>query len=88
MKVPRWWHVHRDPDWQVQGVHRYEQCRCGARRASRAFSTLDGPSRADWPTLRDRHGVWRDSSGWQPEPPGGWPKPRQKPARPGLDGDR
>jgi len=69
-----WWHIHRDPDWQVEGIHRYDECRCGARRTTRYYSNLEGPSRPDWPSRRDEHGVWPDSSGWQRQPPGGWPR--------------
>jgi hypothetical protein len=56
---------HSDPTWQIIGCHRYEQCRCGARRTSRAYSNLMGPVAADWPDQCDSHGQYRDSSGWQ-----------------------
>jgi len=68
----RWPHFHRDPDWQVDGANRYRQCRCGARRVTRAYATIVGPSRRGWPSLVDRHGVPRNSSGWVPEPATGW----------------
>lgn len=81
-----WLHLHRDPNWQQHGIHRYDQCRCGARRTMRAYASIAGPSRADWPSLVDRHGVERDSSGWQPEPAGGWPTPQPKPKPPTSPG--
>lgn len=64
-----WWrrmlHIHRDPDWQTRGVWRYFECRCGARRVSRATRNLMGPSDRAWPSLRDRHGEHVDDTGWR-----------------------
>jgi hypothetical protein len=71
-----WWlgllHVHYDRDWQLVGVHVYEQCRCGARKTTHAVAGLDGPSAVGWPYRRNRHGVLHRSSGWQMPPDGGW----------------
>lgn len=77
-----WWHLHHDPNYTVDAVHRYDECRCGARRTTWIAVNLIGPTRADWPPLVDRHGFYRQSSGWQPEPAGGWPPPPPKPAPP------
>lgn len=68
----RWLHIHRDYDYQVVNVHRYEQCRCGARRTSRHYSNMDGPVACGWPDTRDRHGELQWTSGWVAPPPGGW----------------
>ena len=59
-------HRHRDPAWQQRDVHRYYECRCGAKRVTRAFSNLDGPSDPAWPPLRDLHGQMVMDSGWTP----------------------
>jgi hypothetical protein len=56
---------HRDPNWRIFGAHRYEQCRCGARRTTLAYANRRGPEAPDWPSRRDCHGVDQDSSGWQ-----------------------
>jgi hypothetical protein len=64
-----WWcrllHIHYDPTWQTIGSHCYEQCRCGARRVTRAHTNIMGPVATDWPSQRDLHGVHRDSSSWR-----------------------
>ena len=67
-----WPHFHRDPSWREVGVHRYHQCRCGARRVERPTLNLAGPTASDWPPLFDRHGRDVDRSGWQMPPPDGW----------------
>ena len=62
MKLPHL--VHRDPHWRIIGVHRYYQCKCGARRVMRAYSNLMGPVDPGWPDLFDKHGQFLDDSGW------------------------
>jgi hypothetical protein len=62
MRLPHW---HRDPDWRLVGANIYEQCHCGARRTRVAYANLRGPVARDWPDMRDKHGVMRESSGWQ-----------------------
>ena len=58
-------HRHRDPDWQLVGCNRYEQCRCGARRVSRAYANIVSPVAIDWPPMRDQHNQASNTSGWQ-----------------------
>jgi hypothetical protein len=81
-------HWHRDPDWEIRNVHRYEQCWCGARRTSRAYSNLDGPIEGGWPDTIDRHGVERFTSGWMREPVTGWPEPEEFRPPPPIDWPR
>lgn len=57
-------HVHRDPNWQSNGIHAYYQCRCGARRVRRVSQTMHGPMDHGWPSLTDRHGMPVTDSGW------------------------
>lgn len=68
----RWWHIHRDPSWQLVGCHKYEQCRCGARRTTEAYANRCGPVAPGWPRCRDEHGRPARSSGWVMPPAGGW----------------
>jgi hypothetical protein len=58
-------HIHRDPTWRQVGIHTYEQCRCGARRTTRAAVNLAGPTADDWPLCIDEHGRTWITSGWQ-----------------------
>lgn len=83
---PRWWHRHYDPDWNISGIYRYDECRCGARRTTYLTWKLAGPHRSGWPSPTDRHGVTRWSSGWTRPPAGGWPPPSPKPAPPTAPG--
>jgi len=71
----RWWHIHRDPGWQLVGTHRYHQCRCGARCVTEAYANQKGPVAPGWPTCRDKHGQATLSSGWVMPPAGGWETP-------------
>lgn len=64
MSLRSLFHVHRDPDWRIVGIFRYDRCRCGAVRTSRATSNLMGPVAAGWPDVFDRHGQLLGSSGW------------------------
>jgi hypothetical protein len=61
-------HIHYDPNWTVEGVNAYAQCRCGARRTRRAFTNLAGPTKRGWPALVNRHGMPVPDSGWQVMP--------------------
>lgn len=58
-------HFHRDPNYRVRGVWRYERCRCGARRLRRVYFGGMSPVVDGWQDLlRDRHGQVVDDSGW------------------------
>jgi len=57
--------IHRDPAWEIRGIHAYYECRCGARRVRRFYRNRSGPTEQGWPQLTDRHGQPRDDSGWQ-----------------------
>lgn len=63
MKI-KWPHFHSDPNWQVRNVHRYYQCRCGARRVSIAYTNLSGPVEPGWPPMYDSHGNRVYDTGW------------------------
>jgi len=67
----RWPHFHSDPNWQVRNVHRYFECKCGARRVARAYSNLDGPVEQGWPDMVDSHGQPTNDSGWVLREPAG-----------------
>jgi hypothetical protein len=70
-RFPHLWH--HDPDWQTDGIHRYDQCRCGTRRTRWVNRRMLGPARAGWPELTDRHARFIADTGWRKSPPGGWP---------------
>jgi hypothetical protein len=69
--------VHRDRNWQLDGLYAYYQCRCGARRVRWVVRSLYGPGRDGWPELADQHGRQVDDTGWRrsrrPEPAEGTP---------------
>ena len=57
-------HFHSDPNWEIRGVHRYDECSCGARRVRRAYRNMNGPVADGWPDLVNRHGQPLMDSGW------------------------
>lgn len=64
-RLRKLFHIHRDPNYQVEGVNVYYQCKCGARRTRLAYSNLMGPVKSGWPGLIDSHGYGVSDSGWK-----------------------
>lgn len=57
-------HVHWDRHWQLDGVWRCYQCRCGARRLVLAYANQYGPVPPGWPHPLNRHLQPVDDTGW------------------------
>ena len=56
------------------GLHRYLQCRCGARRVQlTGLGLYSDPVRLGWPMPGRLHGRAVNDSGWVRPPAGGWP---------------
>lgn len=72
-------HFHNDPNWQLDGAWYLHQCKCGARKITRAFNNMVSPRPYGWPSNIDSHGVPYRSSGWVKEPTDGWPRPEDAP---------
>ena len=68
-RVTRWLarllHVHYDRHWQGDGIDRFYECRCGARRVVHVNPQLMASPKPSWPRLVSKHGEPVRDTGWR-----------------------